>query len=201
MIWLLKELKHQRRHRLETGDRNTGRVSKVTGHEAAVDPAPGVLGHPVRIDLEHDELAARGGGIDQRRGITPGSPENRLHAVETARGGSLIAHSEIRPRVEGRRANRQPARRVELAVDEVHFLEISPIVSHGLQSHPLHLGGDVLDSLDVPRGRQEAALHRVVRKDVETRFQICRGDGRRRRCRDVGASAHEHVPVRCGSAF
>src|SRR6185369_16752428 len=124
LIWLLKELNHLRRHHLEARHGDAGGVGEMPSENSAIDSASGILRHAVRIHLHHHELTGGGSGIDQGSRVTPRSTKNRLHTVEAARTGSLIAGREIGPRRERRRADDEPTRRIEGAIDDVDRLEV-----------------------------------------------------------------------------
>src|SRR5438067_832918 len=92
--------------------------------------------------------------------------------VETAGGRSLISQCVISPRIERCGSDDELARWIELAVDDVHFLEVGAVVSHRPESHTLHFSRDVLDCPGVAGGRQQSALHRIVGEDVEASLQF-----------------------------
>src|SRR6266550_6122439 len=117
--------------------------------KGAVDTAARILRHSVGVDSQHDELAGRRGGIDERGRVSPGSTKDRLHAVETARTRSLVAQREIGPRGEGCGADSKSGGRIILPIDEVDRLEVRPVFSRRLQADALQFAGDVLDALDV----------------------------------------------------
>jgi hypothetical protein len=64
-------------------------------------------------------------------------------------------------------------------------LEVRAAVACGDEAQTLDLGGDVVRGLHVADGAGLAALHRVVREDVESSLQVASGDRRFGRGRRV----------------